>query len=126
MNGFLQKLVSPRLRRIPATLCLLVLAMQVSMPVLHGSHATGPASIAGADTPVVQAAAEHGSAHAEHDAASCPQCRLVSQLRTLSPMSVLTVMPVLCTASIAAPALTITDSLEERDSGAPRAPPLPA
>ena len=124
MSGFLQRLGSRRLRGIPAALCALAIAMQVMLPALHGEHDTAFERSASADSPAFRAAADHGVADAHHHAASCPQCRLVSQLKTLSPLSTLATLPVVRTTWIARSTCEAARSQPARDSGAPRAPPF--
>jgi hypothetical protein len=124
MNGLLTKLVSRRLRGIPAALCALAVAMQVMSPVLHAQHELAHQQAAVAGAPGLHAPADHGSADQRHDSATCPQCRLVSQLRTLSPLSVVATLPALRADWIADSTCAVASSQATRDSGAPRAPPL--
>lgn len=124
MNGLFRKLVSRRLRRIPAVLCALAVAVQVLSPVLHAGHELAHEHVAVAGVPELHATADHGSAERRHDSTSCPQCRLVSQLRTLSPLSVVATLPVLRADWIATSTRIVASSQATRDSGAPRAPPL--
>src|SRR5688572_16465773 len=87
----IRKLVT---RRLQATLCLLAVAMQISVPALHAPHATAVrpvASVHGAA--VLVAAGEHADHESRHDQASCSQCRLVSQLKSFAPLVVVANSP---------------------------------
>lgn len=124
MKGLIERLVSRRLRSIPAALCALAVAMQVLSPVLHAGHELAHDHVAVAGVPELHATADHGAAERSHDSANCPQCRLVSQLRTLSPLSVAVTLPVVRADWIADSTRVVASSQATRDSGAPRAPPL--
>jgi hypothetical protein len=114
------------LKRIPPALCFAAIAMQVGLPILHGPHVASlriPAA-ASCDAPAIAAAAPHADSEAAHDSATCPQCRLVSQIRTLSPLSVVASAPAVSADWLAAGGTPVPVSHAERDSGAPRAPPF--
>lgn len=124
MNGPLRKLIPQRLRQAPAALCLLAMAMQVSLPALHEAHHLA-FHAAGAEAAVsLHAVADHGDPGSSHDRTSCPQCRLVSHLKTLSPLAKLAVMPTLRASWLVRDARQGAASESARESGAPRAPPL--
>jgi hypothetical protein len=115
-----------RLRRIPSALCFVAIAMQIGLPILHGPHVASLriAATAACDAPTIAAAAAHADDEAAHDSATCPQCRLASQLRSLSPLSAIASAPAVSADWLAAGATPVLLSHAERESGAPRAPPF--
>jgi hypothetical protein len=119
----IRKLVT---RRLKATLCLLAVAMQVSAPALHAPHGptVRPEVAAAHGAAVLVAADEHADHESRHDSSSCSQCRLVSQLKSLAPLSVVAHAPALEAGWLAAPATLVLSSHAGRGSGAPRAPPV--
>ena len=122
MFGPIRKLVS---RRLQAALCLLAVTMQVSAPVLHTPHATilHPELFAKGSAGALLAAHEHDRNETRHDASTCSQCRLVSQLGSLVPLSVVAAAPAVDSNRLdTAPARRLA-SCAARDSGGPRAPP---
>lgn len=118
-----RKLVS---RRLPAALCLLAVAMQVSLPALHAPHSESvrPEVAASGGRPVLASAAGHAHDDARHHSESCSQCRLVSQLKSLTPLCILSHAPAVRAGWIAATPVLDRSSHAGRDDGAPRAPPF--
>jgi hypothetical protein len=119
----IRKLVT---RRLQATLCLLAVAMQVTAPALHAPHEASvrPEVAAVHGAAVLVAAGEHADHGHRHDSSSCSQCRLVSQLKSLAPLSVVAHAPALEAGWLAAPPAPVVSSHAGRDSSAPRAPPV--
>jgi hypothetical protein len=113
-------------RSLASVLCSLAVAMQIVLPVVHAGHdreAAGAGQAAGVELrlPVHQA-----STASRHDAATCPECRLVSELRTLSPLAIAVTVPALREHWVVASQSASTRAQTSRTSAAPRAPPLPA
>jgi hypothetical protein len=113
-------------RRLQATLCLLAVAMQVSVPALHAPHAAAvrPEVAAAHGAPALVAAGDHAEHESRHDQASCPQCRLVSQLKSFAPLVVVANSPALEAGWLATVPAFVVSSHGGRDGSAPRAPPF--
>jgi hypothetical protein len=124
MNGLLRKLVTRRLRGIPAALCALAVAMQLMSPALHAGHELAAEHVVVAGVAAFQTSADQGTTQGRHDSTSCPQCRLVSQLRTLSPLSVVATLPAFRADWIADSTYAAVFSQAACDSASPRAPPF--
>jgi hypothetical protein len=113
-------------RRFQATLCLLAVTLQVAGPALHAPHTANlhPEAVAAGSAGVLIPAHEHESHQGRHDAASCSQCRLVSQLKSLAPLTIVAAVPAVETGWLTATPLEDLTSCSGRDSAAPRAPPF--
>lgn len=113
-------------RRLQATLCLLAVTLQVAAPALHAPHTANlhPEAVAAGSAGVLLPAHEHDSHEGRHDAASCSQCRLVSQLKSLAPLTIVAAAPAVETGWLTATPLEDLTSFSGRESAAPRAPPV--
>jgi len=116
---------SRRFRRFAATLCLSALAVQLALPVTHVAHEASHLSF---ETATVEQTAwrshslfdDHG---ARHDAATCPVCRTVSQLKSLALSREAVHQPAPTTAWRHAQARRIDPSRRVESEAAPRGPP---
>lgn len=114
-----------RLRRtLPQALFALAMLMQVAGPALHAGHEVSGTPKLLPATPVVASAAAHHDESSRHDAAGCLQCRLVSQLRTLSPNATAVYAPVLRTDWVTGTAALAACAQADRRVGPARAPPF--
>jgi len=125
MRSLLFTKLSKQLRGVSAAACLLAVSMQVTLPVLHGAHIDLP-SYAASATDTVRSPDTGAHEHADHEAATCAQCRIVSQLKTLTPPASLLHVPSVSEAWIADALSGPFRSRATLDSAAPRAPPVPA
>ncbi len=118
----IRKLVA---RRLPAALCLLAAAMQVGLPALHAPHSASiRPEVVAAGGAAVLIDARNVADEGPHDPASCSQCRLVSQLKSLAPLSVVAALPAIEARWLGATPAAGLLSHAGHGTGAPRAPPF--
>lgn len=125
MKSFFRTRVSKQLRGFSAAACLLAVSTQLVLPVLHAVHIELPSS-ASAAADVVRSPDAAAQTPADHEAATCAQCRIVSQLKSLTPPAALLLVASVSEAWIAdahcghfGPGLTLHQA-------SPRAPPFPS
>jgi predicted acylesterase/phospholipase RssA len=118
--------VSRRFRSFSAGLCLFAVTLQVAWPALHAGHEQShlpmasmvAESITSSNTSLFD---DHDS---RHDAASCPVCRIASQLKSLTAPTMFARAVTVLAASIAARGDDALRSWPAVRAGPSRAPPL--
>lgn len=118
--------ISRRFRRFSAGLCLLAVTLQVSWPALHAGHENShlPTASIAVESNTSSSTSLFDDHDSRHDAASCPVCRIASQLKSLTTPATFARAVAVQASSITAHGDDALRSQADVRAGPSRAPPF--